>query len=231
MPSQVLRIVADEVGNTLRNHNGRGVSAPAARPPCPLCRLFSAAQQASRGDYPNAAPAGCGRGGGKDWHPLLEPDQAPGARVCSGYRHVSSATVWAEGALRPSLVPTWLAPDHCCHDRCVSHLCAFEIPFEISLPSLPKSPPPRPSPQGIPEALPSPILHRLSRLRYALLRVLRRAAAARVNTRGRCGRRRGGCGRRGKKGLLEFPGANGICGQCLRPPIEEAIKRLCNQFG
>ena len=26
-------------------------------------------------------------------------------------------------------------------------------------------------------------------------------------------------------------GANGICGQCLRPPIEEAIKRLCNQFG
>jgi Domain of unknown function (DUF5615) len=30
---------------------------------------------------------------------------------------------------------------------------------------------------------------------------------------------------------LHVPGANGICGQCLRPPIEEAIKRLCNQFG
>jgi hypothetical protein len=32
------------------------------------------------------------------------------------------------------------------------------------------------------------------------------------------------------KGRLNFPDANGICGQCLRPPIEEAIKRLCNQF-
>jgi hypothetical protein len=29
------------------------------------------------------------------------------------YGHVSAATVWAEGALRPSLVPTWLATDHC----------------------------------------------------------------------------------------------------------------------
>src|SRR5262245_15133914 len=28
----------------------------------------------------------------------------------------------------------------------------------------------------------------------------------------------------------KIPDANGICGQCLRPPIEEAIKRLCNQF-
>jgi DDE superfamily endonuclease len=29
----------------------------------------------------------------------------------------------------------------------------------------------------------------------------------------------------------QFTDANGICGQCLRPPIEDAIKRLCNQFG
>ena len=30
---------------------------------------------------------------------------------------------------------------------------------------------------------------------------------------------------------LKFPDANGICGHSLRPPIEEAIKRLCNQCG
>ena len=40
-----------------------------------------------------------------------------------------------------------------------------------------------------------------------------------------------GAAARGRKGLwnsyppLEFSGANGICGQCLRPPREDAIKR------
>ena len=29
---------------------------------------------------------------------------------------------------------------------------------------------------------------------------------------------------------LKLTDANGICGHSLRPPIEEAIKRLCNQF-
>jgi DNA-directed RNA polymerase specialized sigma24 family protein len=29
---------------------------------------------------------------------------------------------------------------------------------------------------------------------------------------------------------FKSPGANGFCGHNLRPPIEEAIKRLCNQF-
>ena len=32
----------------------------------------------------------------------------------------------------------------------------------------------------------------------------------------------------GAKIPFEFPDANGICGQYLRPPIEDAIKRLCN---
>ena len=30
--------------------------------PIPLCWVFGAAQQAARGHYPDAAPAGCGRG-------------------------------------------------------------------------------------------------------------------------------------------------------------------------
>jgi hypothetical protein len=30
--------------------------------------------------------------------------------------------------------------------------------------------------------------------------------------------------------LFKITGANGFCGHNLRPPIEEAIKRLCNQF-
>ena len=64
-------------------------------------------------DHPDTAPAGCGRGGGEDGNPVLALGQAPGARVSSGYGHVSSATVWAEG--RPSLVPPWLTPDHCRH--------------------------------------------------------------------------------------------------------------------
>ena len=63
---------------------------------------------AARGDYPDAAPAGCGRGGGEDWNASLELGQAPGARVCSGYGHVS-------------LVPSWLAPDHCRHHPGVGH--------------------------------------------------------------------------------------------------------------
>ena len=29
---------------------------------------------------------------------------------------------------------------------------------------------------------------------------------------------------------IKFPDANGICGHSLRPPIEEAINRLCNQL-
>ncbi len=29
---------------------------------------------------------------------------------------------------------------------------------------------------------------------------------------------------------LKITSANGFCGHNLRPPIEEAIKRLCNQF-
>lgn len=29
---------------------------------------------------------------------------------------------------------------------------------------------------------------------------------------------------------FNFPDANGICGHSLSPPIEEAIKRLCNQL-
>ncbi len=82
--------------------------APAACPPGPLCRLLSAAEHATRGDYPDAAPAGGRRGGGDDWHPFLELGQAPGARVCSGYGHVS---FWS----------SWRTPDHCRYHPGGSH--------------------------------------------------------------------------------------------------------------
>jgi transposase len=52
-------------------------------------RVATHSQQAARGGYPNAAPAGCGWGGGADWHTFLELGQAPRACVCSGYGHVS----------------------------------------------------------------------------------------------------------------------------------------------
>ena len=53
----------------------------------------------------------------------------------------------------------------------------------------------------------------------------------RARTQAKEGAATGGAPSGREKGLLNFPGANGICGQCLRPPREEAIKRLCNQFG
>src|SRR5712691_5752211 len=55
-----------------------GARPPAARPPRPLCGVFGAAQQAARGDYPNAALAGWGGGGGAAWPSVLELGQAPG---------------------------------------------------------------------------------------------------------------------------------------------------------
>jgi hypothetical protein len=98
-----------------RGHEGpdSGARPPAARPSRPLGGVFGAAQHAARGDDPNAAPAGCGWGGGADWHTFLELGQAPRTCGCSGYGHVSAATVWAEGALRPSLVASGSAA----HDR------------------------------------------------------------------------------------------------------------------
>ena len=47
-----------------------------------------------------------GRGGGKDGNTFLELGQAPGARVCFGYGHVSSATVWAEGSAQTRCADT-----------------------------------------------------------------------------------------------------------------------------
>jgi hypothetical protein len=46
---------------------------------------------------------------------LLTLGQAAGPRIGSGYDNLSSATVWAEGALRPSVLPTWRTADHCRH--------------------------------------------------------------------------------------------------------------------
>ena len=76
-----------------------GVRAPAARPSRALRGLSRPAQSAARGEHPDAAPAGCGGGGGEDWPPFLELGAAPGACVCAGDGHVS-------------LVPTRRAPDH-----------------------------------------------------------------------------------------------------------------------
>src|SRR5207249_11478608 len=41
----------------------------------------------------------------------LELGAAPEAGVCPGSGHLSSATVWAEGALRPSVLPSGAAAD------------------------------------------------------------------------------------------------------------------------
>src|SRR5262245_33518445 len=85
-----------------------GARALAACPPGPLCRLCGAAPQAPGGDCPDTASAGCRRRGDEDGNPVLALGQAAWSRVCSGSGHLSSATVWAEGALRPSVVPLWL---------------------------------------------------------------------------------------------------------------------------
>ena len=82
--------------------------APAARPAGALCGVFGAAQSVARGDYPDAAPTGGGRGGGEAWYTFLELGQTPGARVCARYGHLS-------------LVPLWLAPYYCRHYPGVGH--------------------------------------------------------------------------------------------------------------
>ena len=56
----------------------------------------------------STAPTGGGRGGGADWYPFLELGQAPRARVCAGYGHLS-------------LVPMRLAPYYGCNDPGVGH--------------------------------------------------------------------------------------------------------------
>src|SRR4029434_2671936 len=108
--------------------------------------------------------------------------------------------------------------------RCVSHLCACEIPCAISLPSLSKSPSPRPSPQGTPEALPYPILHRLSRLRTALLRGAPAGCrGTREHPREACPPA-GGCGRCGKKEFLEFlsTAEEPVLGRAREPPDDRS---------
>ena len=77
--------------------------------------------QAPGGDHPYTAPAGCGRRGKEDRNPVLALGQAAGPRLCSGYGDLSSATVWAEGALRPSVLPMWLTAPHCRHHPGVGH--------------------------------------------------------------------------------------------------------------
>jgi hypothetical protein len=37
--------------------------------------------------------------------------------------------------------------------------------------------------------------------------------------------------KKGKVAARKVPGSNGFCGHHRKPPIEEAIKKLCNQFG
>jgi hypothetical protein len=56
----------------------------------------------------STAPTGGGRGGGADWYPFLELGQAPRARVCAGYGHLS-------------LLPMRLAPYYCCYYPGVGH--------------------------------------------------------------------------------------------------------------
>ena len=51
------------------------------RPPCALCGVSGATQQASRCDHPHTTPAGYGRRGYEDGNPLLEPGQAARPRL------------------------------------------------------------------------------------------------------------------------------------------------------
>jgi hypothetical protein len=59
----------------------------------------------------STAPTGGGRGGGADWYPFLELGQAPRARVCAGYGHLSRPAGDGGGAKRPFEFP--IRPGSC----------------------------------------------------------------------------------------------------------------------
>jgi len=67
----------------------------------------------------------------------MELGQAPAARVCAAYGHLSSATVWAEGALRSSLVPMRRAPYYCRPDPGVGQH-AHPVASQAGRPKMPE---------------------------------------------------------------------------------------------
>src|SRR5262249_54025676 len=100
-----------------------GAGAPAARPPGALWGLPRAAQPPTWGDHPHATPAGCGRGGGETWHPVLAVGQAAGPRLWSGDGHLS-------------VLPPWHAPDHGRHHPGVGdHAYLAASPARVRSPS------------------------------------------------------------------------------------------------